>query len=58
MIRHPQVNHLEEVEAFAHIGGAEHQRLRQVEPGKRVERIGVRTQRRRDNLPADSEERW
>src|SRR5262249_16914104 len=40
-VRHPEVSYLEEVKAIAHVGMAEHLRFREVEPGDRVERVGV-----------------
>ena len=41
-IRHPEIGHLEQVEALAHVRVAEHLRLAEIEPCERVERVGIR----------------
>ena len=41
-IRHPEIGHLEQVEALAHVRMAEHLRLAEIEPRQRVERVGIR----------------
>ena len=41
-IGHPQIDHLEQVVAVAHVGMAEHQRLFEIQPRERVQRVGIR----------------